>query len=124
MKSSCIDYVRLDFEGGLNDYRNAELGMDIVVPVAPSGIAPKRRERLAEKLNQAGRNVRFVLEGTAPSTIHIGKSNAFDAYGRFLGLAEGIGSGNAFVLLDDTASDEQILAVIVIGKPPALLGRL
>ena len=112
MKSSCIDFVQLDFEGGLKDYRNAELGMDVTVPVVPSGIAPERRERLAEKLNQSGGNVRFVLGGEASSTIHIGKSNAFDAYGRFLGLAEGIGEGNAFVMLDDTASDEELLAVI------------
>ena len=112
MKSSCIDFVRLDFEGGLNDYRNAELGMDVTVPVVPSGIAPERRECLVEKLNQVGGYVRFVLGGEASSTIHIGKSNAFDAYGRFLGLAEGIGEGNAFVMLDDTASDEELLAVI------------
>ena len=104
--------ISLDFDGGFCEYRNGAMGMEIPARIAPSGIAPERREKLAEKLNQAGGKVRFVLDGEAASTIHIGKSNAFDAYGRFLGLTEGIGKGNAFVLLDDTASDEQLLAVI------------
>ena len=99
--------LTLDFDGGVKLYRNAELGMDIPVNVSPSGISAARQKRLAAALRREGFDV-------APGgrTIHVGKTSAFDAFGRFAGLAEGIGAGNAFVLLDDSASDAELLAVI------------
>ncbi|MBO4512587.1 MAG: hypothetical protein J5746_07450 [Victivallales bacterium] len=105
--------ILLDFDGGLYEYRNAALEGELLAHIAPSGIALERRERLATALNNGNANAHFSLgEESATSVIHIGRTNAFDAYGRFLGLAEGIGKGNAFVLLDDNASDEQLLTVI------------
>ncbi len=110
--------IGLDFDGGLHIYRNTAIMGELKLPalVVPSGIASERRNRLAAKLNHdcAGSGIRFTVgrNDAADSTIHIGKSNAFDAFGHFLGLAEGIGSGNAFVLLDDFASDDELLAVI------------
>ena len=52
------------------------------------------------------------------STIYIGITSAFDAYGDFLGLAETIDSGNqihddnAFVFLNSTVSVELVTSVI------------
>ncbi len=110
--------IGLDFDGGLHIYCNTAIMGEVKLPalVMPSGIASERRNRLAARLNHdcAGSGIRFTVgrNDAADSTIHIGKSNAFDAFGHFLGLAEGIGSGNAFVLLVDFASDVALLAVI------------
>ena len=100
--------VRLDFDGGAAVYRNAELGVEIPMCIAPSGIDDARRSRLAAALRREG----FDVAQTGTRTIHIGHTSAFDAFGRFAGLAEGIGSGDAFVFLDDSASDAELLAVI------------
>ena len=43
--------VSLDFDGGVKLYRNAELGMDIPMCIAPSGISAQRRTALIRKLN-------------------------------------------------------------------------
>jgi len=69
----------------------------------------------------ASQNVIFVTERPATaeySTIFIGKTEAFDQYGNFAGLAETVDfnnqnhSDNAFVNLDSTATDEQIISTI------------
>ena len=109
--------VFLDFNGGMQVYRNPELGMNIPVRIAPSGISADRAKMLADALNRkyADSHVRVeVGAGSSEnaSAVHIGRTDAFDAFGRFLGLAEGIGSGNAFVLLDDSASDSELVDVI------------
>ena len=109
--------VTLDFNGGSRVYRNRELGMNIPVQLAPSGISADRAHALATALNRdfAGSSVQFEV-GTASSgnasAVRIGRTDDFDRYGAFLGLAEGIGSGDAFVLLDDSSSDAELAAVI------------
>ena len=98
--------VTLDFNGGSHIYRNPALGLTVPVRVAPSGISADRAHALAAALNRdfAGSSVQFEV-GTASSgnasAVRIGRTDDFDRYGAFLGLAEGIGSGDAFVLLDD-----------------------
>ncbi len=108
--------ISLDFDGGFHLYRNTAVSVNLPAMVAPSGIASERRNRLAAKLNHdcAGRGIRFAIgrNDAADSTIHIGKTTAFNAFGRFCGLAEGIGAGDAYVLLDDSASDAELLEVI------------
>lgn len=99
--------IELDFDGGSHLYRNAELGMDVPVDVSPSGISAARRKSLAAALRREGFDV-----ATGGHTIHIGRASAFDRFGRFAGLAEGIGAGDAYVMLDDTASDAELLNVI------------
>ena len=116
MDSFKTTFISLDFDGGQHIYRNDDIpGANLPALVAPSGISSGRRERLAHRLNRecADKGVCFTAGcANAASTIHIGRTNAFDAFGRFLGLAEGIGHGDAFVLLDDTASDAELLSVI------------
>ena len=109
--------VTLDFNGGSHVYRNPELEMNIPVRIAPSGISADRARALAASLNRdcAGSSVRFEVGTVAPETasaVRIGRTSDFDDYGAFLGLAEGIGEGDAFVLLDDSASDAELAAVI------------
>ena len=109
--------VTLDFNGGSHVYRNPELGMNIPVRIAPSGISADRARMLAEALNRnyADSHVRFEVGATSTenaSAVRIGRTSDFDRYGAFLGLAEGIGSGDAFVLLDDSASDAELVDVI------------
>ena len=98
--------IELDFNGGLHRYCNTDVGVDIAAHIAPSGISFDRCNRLAAKLNHTSNGIRFVIGSHADATIHIGKTDAFNRFGHFAGLAEGIGSGNAFVMLDDAASDE------------------
>ena len=109
--------VTLDFNGGSHVYRNPELGMSIPVRIAPSGISADRARMLAETLNRncADSHVRFEVGATSSentSAVRIGHTSDFDRYGAFLGLAEGIGSGDAFVLLDASASDAELADVI------------
>ena len=123
--------VTLDFNGGSHVYRNPELGMSIPVRIAPSGISAGRARILAEALNRdcADSHVRFEVglsskasliskDGSKSgaseenSAVRIGRTSDFDRYGAFLGLAEGIGEGNAFVLLDDSANDAELVDVI------------
>ena len=83
--------IGLDFDGGSCRYRNADVGLDIAAQIAPSGIAPERRNRLAGRLNResTGNGVRFAVGGNADAAIHIGKTNAFNRFGCFAGLAGG-----------------------------------
>ena len=109
--------VTLDFNGGSHVYRNPELVMNIPVRIAPSGISADRARMLAETLNWncADSHVRFEVGASSSETtsaVRVGRTADFDRYGAFLGLAEGIGSGDAFVLLDDSASDSELVDVI------------
>ena len=109
--------VTLDFNGGSHVYRNPELGMNIPVRIAPSGISADRARMLAEALNRncADSHVRFeVGAGSSETTsaVRVGRTADFDRYGAFLGLAEGIGEGDAYVLLDDSASNSELVDVI------------
>ena len=88
--------IVLDFNGGMQVYRNPELGLNIPVQTEPGEFSAARRAGLVSKLNReyASQCVRFTTDATpGASAVHIGRTDAFDAFGRFLGLAEGIGSG-------------------------------
>ena len=109
--------VTLDFNGGSHVYRNPELGMNIPVRIAPSGISADRARMLAETLNRncADSQVRFEVGASSTeskSSVRVGRTADFDRYGAFFGLAEGIGEGDAFVLLDDSANDAELVDVI------------
>lgn len=106
--------ISLDFSGGMHYYRNPAVLGETVIPAAvmPSGIGYERRIRLADKLNRECPYAHFSADIDAASTIHIGRTSAFDRFGNFAGLAEGIGAGDAFVMLDDSASDAELLSVI------------
>ena len=98
--------VVLDFNGGLQVYRNHELGLKIPAQIEPGKFSAIRRAGLVSTLNReyVSRGIRFTTDAMpGASAVHIGRTDAFDRFGHFLGLAEGIGKGNAFVLLDDSA---------------------
>ena len=103
--------VFLNFDGAETCYRNEQLTLELPVLVSPSRIPPARRKRLLESLNRNASGIQFSA-GSGTNTIHIGHTRAFDRFGRFAGLAEGIGTGNAFVMLDDSAGDAELLDVI------------
>jgi len=117
-----VQYVYLDFDGELTDY-NGEILTIEGVEVRDSKLTQARVADILAELNKkyASQNVIFVTERPANaeySTIFIGKTEAFDQYGNFAGLAETVDfnnqnhSDNAFVNLDSTATDEQIISTI------------
>lgn len=107
--------VVLDFNGGLQVYRNSELGLNIPAQIEPGKFSVARKAGLVSTLNReyASQGIRFTTDAMpGASTVHIGRTEALDRFGRFLGLAEGIGSGDAYVLLDASASDSVLVDVI------------
>ena len=115
-----VQYVYLDFDGEDTAYTNEDLGLDLEVHVQDSCIAADRREAIAAELNRlyAGLNVVFVTlrpENAEYSTVYVGLTNSFDAYGNFAGLAETIDHGNlirndnAFVFADVNYGDDDIV---------------
>jgi len=125
--------IYLDFDGTLTVFNGEILRID-QVEVSNSDITDERSKAIVEQLNNlfAGKSIRFVA--TMPSdgeysTIYVGKSNAFDSYGKFSGLAETVDKGNinksdkAFVLLDAQSSDAEIIEVIA-HEAEHLLGTL
>ena len=117
-----VQYVYLDFDGELTSYNGEILTVDNV-EVKDSSLTEERIAYIVAELNAkyAAQNVIFVTEkpqNIEYSTIYIGKTEAFSPYGSFAGLAETIDTNNtnktdkAFVMLDSTASDEQIISTI------------
>ena len=117
-----VQYVYLDFDGELTSYNGEILTVDNV-EVKESSLTEERINFIVAELNAkySDQNVIFVTDKpkTAEySTIFIGKTSAFDSYGNFAGLAETLDTNNtnktdkAFVMLDSTASDEQIISTI------------
>ena len=117
-----VQYVYLDFDGELTSY-NGEILTVENVQVQNSFLTDDRIANILDTLNQkySSQGVVFVTEPpvSAPySTIFIGKTSAFDDYGKFTGLAETIDKGNvkksdnAFVNLDFTATDAKIISTI------------
>ena len=117
-----VQYVYLDFDGELTSYNGEILTVD-GVEVLDSSLTEERIACIVAELNEkyASQNVVFVTErpeSVEYSTIYIGKTNAFDEYGSFAGLAETIDEGNqikndnAFVMLDFTATDAEIISSI------------
>ena len=135
MKGVPTQIIYLDFDGELTRYRNADLNLEIDnVQVEDSRLTPERIAGIVASLNAqfAGQNVLFTSErpkDTAYSTIFIGKTSAFNQYGSFAGLAETVDldnrikNDNAFVLLDASNSDSEIVSTIA-HEAGHLLGTL
>ena len=115
-------YVYLDFDGELTSYNGEILTVDNV-EVQDSSLTEERIKNILTELNTkySTQNVIFVTERPTVaeySTIYIGKTEAFSPYGSFAGLAETIDEGNqikndnAFVMLDFTATDAEIISTI------------
>ncbi len=128
-----VQYVYLDFDGELTSYNGEILTID-TVEVQDSALTEERIASIIAELNAkySSQNVIFVSEKPSVSeysTIYIGKTEAFSTYGNFAGLAETIDSGNknktdkAFVMLDSTASNAEILSTIA-HETDHLLGTL
>ena len=117
-----VQYVYLDFDGELTSYNGKILTVENV-EVQNSSLTEERIADITAELNAlyADQNVIFVTEKpefAGYSTIFIGKTSAFDQYGNFAGLSETIDKGNkistdnAFVMLDSTADNAQIISTI------------
>ena len=128
-----VQYVYLDFDGELTSYNGEILTVDNV-EVKDSSLTEERIAYIVAELNAkyAAQNVIFVTEkpqNIEYSTIYIGKTSAFDSYGNFAGLAETIDKGNqnksdnAFVMLDSTSTNAEIISTI-IHETDHLLGTL
>ena len=114
--------IYLDFDGELTSYNGEILTLDNV-EVQDALLTAERINNIVTSLNEkyAAQGIQFVTQrpvGQEYSTIFVGKTTAFDQYGTFKGLAETIDEGNAdktdkaFVMLDSTNSDEQIISAI------------
>ncbi|MBE6403339.1 MAG: hypothetical protein E7039_06420, partial [Lentisphaerae bacterium] len=119
---AAVQYVYLDFDGELTSY-NGEILTVENVEVQHSELSEERIQNILAELNAkyASENVIFVTEIPAEaeySTIYVGKTEAFKPYGSFAGLAETLDENNeiktdkAFVMLNSTNSNEEIIAVI------------
>ena len=125
--------VYLDFDGELTRYNGEILSLDRV-EVADSLLTADRIADIVAELNTkyVSQNVVFVTErpeNAEYSTIYVGKTDAFNNFGSFAGLAETIDKGNrkttdnAFVMLDATSSNAVIIATIA-HETDHLLGTL
>ena len=116
-----LQYVFLDFDGEVTVFNGDILALECVT-VQDSQLSSERISTIAAALNAkyASQNITFVTEKPVSgdfSTIFIGKSEELSAYGDFTGLSETVDSNNtrkndnAFVLLDSSASDSEIISV-------------
>ncbi len=122
---TCLDpqYVYLDFDGESNArFSNTDMDLSLSVSVQDPGFSEIQKQAILSGLSeQYGRNgIIFTLERPEDaeySTLYFGKSDAFDDCGEFFGIAEAYDGNNrcrdddAFVLLDRSYSDEQILSI-------------
>ncbi len=115
--------IYLDFDGAETQYNNKDLNLNIDVKVEDSGLSQARENEIIDQLNRqyADKNIIFVSELPTESefsTIYVGATNDFDDYGEFYGVAETVDAGNinrtddAFVLLDQSYSNAEIISVI------------
>ncbi len=125
--------IYLDFDGELTRYEGEILTLDNV-EVQDALLTAERINNIVSQLNEryASKGIQFVTQrpvGQEYSTIFVGKTDAFDQYGTFKGLAETIDEGNAnktdkaFVNLDTTATDTEIISTIA-HETDHLLGTL
>ena len=113
--------VYLDFDGAETSYNGEILTIDDIV-VEDSGFDSETITLIVAALNeQFGDDIVFTADLPQTdeySTIYVGVTSAFEAYGSFFGLAETIDSGNqihddnAFVMLNSTASLDLVTSVI------------
>ena len=117
-------YVYLDFDGGLTNYRNETLGIDCQISVIDSQISLDRQNFIIDSLNsQYGENG-IYFTNIAPSdvseysTIFFGMPEGLPENNDIFGLSETIDANNqikndnAFVFFDHRADDNQIISVI------------
>ncbi|MBE6368435.1 MAG: hypothetical protein E7052_11110, partial [Lentisphaerae bacterium] len=126
--------VYLDFDGAETSYDGELLKVENVA-VSNSELSAERIKNITDQLNYLYKldDVFFVfsepVETSEYSTIYIGNTTAFDEYGDFYGLAETIDTGNqikndnAFVLLDNSSSNEHIISVIAHETDHIVKGR-
>ena len=117
-------YVYLDFDGEeLVRYTNSDLGLSFDLSVAAPAFSEEQRAAIVSELTKQYNkyNIAFTLErpsgDVAYSTLYFGQSSAFAEFGDFFGVAEThdgnnqIRNDNAFVLLDESYSQGQIISV-------------
>ena len=116
--------VFLDFDGENTFYENSDLDLNFSVTVKDSGISEERQQNILALLNEKYRDLNVTFTNEKPldtefySTVFVGKTDDFADYGSFAGMAETIDKGNeiknddAFVMLDDSAADSEIIQVI------------
>ena len=116
-------YVYLDFDGEeLVRYNNPDLKLSFDLSVAAPAFSEEQRAAIVSELNKQYNkyNIAFTLErpeGVEYSTLYFGQSAAFAEYGDFFGVAEThdgnnqIGNDNAFILVDESYSQGQIVSV-------------
>ena len=119
---AAVQYVYLDLDGELTSYRGEILTVENV-EVQHSELSEERIKNILTELNKkyAAENIIFVTEIPPVeeySTIYIGKTEAFEPYGSFAGLAETLDKNNenktdkAFVMLNSANSNEEIINTI------------
>ena len=116
-------YVYLDFDGEeLVRYTNSDLGLSFDLSVAAPAFSEEQRAAIVSELTKQYNkyDIAFTLErpeGVEYSTLYFGQSAAFAEYGDFFGVAETHDGNNqnrndnAFVLLDESYSQGQVLSV-------------
>jgi len=115
--------VYLDFDGGETRYTNRDLNLTLDVKVDDSGLTADRIKEITAQLNRQYAEENIVFVSTAPvtgeySTVYVGNTKAFESYGEFYGLAETVDvdnqikNDNAFVILDQSYSNAEIISVI------------
>ena len=119
-----IQYIYLDFDGESAAYHNTELDLHLDrVEVENSRLTAERITAITAALNDrfADSGVLFVTERPTDrkySTVYVGRTSAFDSYGAFAGLSETVDLGNenrsdnAFVMLDASSDDADIVDTI------------
>jgi autotransporter passenger strand-loop-strand repeat protein len=117
-------YVYLDFDGEeLVRYSNSDLELAFDLSVYAPAFSEEQRAAIVSELTKQYNkyNIAFMLERSdedvAYSTLYFGQSPAFADYGDFFGVAEThdgnnrIRNDNAFVLVDESYSQGQIVSV-------------
>ena len=116
--------IYLDFDGEITVYRNDDLDILLDVEVENSGMTEEQKSYILAELSAkyAAENIVFTIEkpkeNTEYSTVFIGKTDDFEKYGSFTGLAETIDKGNqvkndnAFVLVDFNPDIDTVISVI------------
>ena len=119
-----VQYVYLDFDGELTTYRNNILDITIDVDIKSSGMSEEQKCYILTELSRKYENTNICFTIEKPennkeySTVFIGKTDDFDEYGSFAGIAETIDKGNqikndnAFVFADFTSDLDCAVSVI------------
>ena len=115
--------VYLDFDGENTIYHNEDLNISLDVNVEDSLMSDTQKFYILSQLDKMYDDSEVIFTLTRPedeeySTVYIGKTDAFNKYGSFAGLAETIDQGNqikndnAFVIADYTNDLDNVITVI------------